>query len=67
VWIVGYNATSTANIPFTMHNNGSGWTRVTTPSSSDLLRLSSVAVNSGDAWAGGQDSSNGYPLTYKSL
>ncbi len=67
VWIVGYDETATANIPFTMHNNGSGWKQVTTPSSNDLLRLWGVAVNSGDAWAGGQDASNGHPLTFKSL
>jgi len=54
VWIVGYNFNGGVNTPFTMHNFGYGWTQVT---ASGGTALYGIAVNSGDAWAGGSSTS----------
>ena len=65
VWIVGNNNLNGSNTAFTMHNSGSGWTQVTTPSASALY---GVAMISGVAWAGGSNyQSISSPITFKSL
>ncbi len=74
VWVVGY-INSTTNHFFTMHYNGSSWAQVTAPSISSSnwydWNLSSVAVNSGVAFAGGYwsatSTSNYNPLIFQSL
>lgn len=68
VWIVGYQWNGTYTDAFTLHYNGWVWIRSNTPDDvpgSSSAYLQSVAVNSGNAYAGGYLGSSPTPLVYQ--